>query len=47
VREVSEALAILPPGTATVTVGYAFPSQLGYMPKEAHILLEKKSPKTN
>jgi hypothetical protein len=47
VREVSEAVASLPPGTATVTVGYAFPSQLGYMPKEAHILLQQKAPKTN
>ena len=47
VRDVSEAVASLPPGTATVTVGYAFPSRLGYMPNEAHILLEKKTPTTN
>ena len=39
VREVSEAIAALPPGSATVTLGYLFPSYLGFMPKETQVML--------
>jgi membrane-associated protease RseP (regulator of RpoE activity) len=41
VRDVIEALAALPPDAATVTLGYAFPSNLGYMPKEATVRLKQ------
>jgi hypothetical protein len=47
VREVSEAVATLPPDTATLTLGYALPSNLGYMPNEARILLGRKATKIN
>jgi hypothetical protein len=47
VREVSQAVTTLPPNTTTITLGYAFPSNLGYMPKEAHVLLGGKTTKTN
>jgi hypothetical protein len=47
VREVSQAVTTLPPDTTIITVGYAFPSNLGYMPNEARILLGKKATKTN
>jgi S1-C subfamily serine protease len=46
-REVSQAVAALPPDTSTITLGYAFPSNLGYMPNEARVLLGKKTTKTN
>jgi len=34
VLDVSQAIAALPPDVATIKLGYAFPSNLGYMPKE-------------
>lgn len=40
VRDVIEALAALPPKSTTLTVGYVFPSNLGFMPKEATLMLE-------
>lgn len=46
-REVSQAVAALPPDTSTITLGYAFPSNFGYMPNQVRILLEKKANKTN
>lgn len=46
-REVSQAVAALPSDTSTITLGYAFPSNFGYMPNQVRVLLEKKATKTN
>jgi S1-C subfamily serine protease len=47
VQEVSQAVATLPPDATTITLGYAFPSNLGYMPKETRVLLGRKSDSIN
>jgi S1-C subfamily serine protease len=41
VRDVIEAIAALPPESSTLTLGYAFPSNLGYMPKETSVRLKQ------
>jgi hypothetical protein len=45
VQEASQAVTTLPPDTITMTLGYAFPGNLGYMPNEARVLLGKKKPR--
>lgn len=42
VQEVNEAIAALPPRTKTITVGYNFPSNLGYMPNQVSVWLDSK-----
>lgn len=39
VREVSDALAAIPPNSSTLTLGYLFPTNVGLMPKEAQLTL--------
>jgi hypothetical protein len=39
VREVSDAIAAISPGSASVTLGYLFPSNLGLMPTEKQVIL--------
>jgi len=39
--EISQAVAALPVDLAAVNIGYAFPSSLGYMPRETMVLLAK------
>jgi PDZ domain len=41
VRDVIEAIAALPPESTTLILGYAFPSNLGYMPKETSVRLKQ------
>ena len=40
VRELVEKLAALPADASSVTLGFNFPSNLGYMPKEAEVRLK-------
>lgn len=39
VREVSDAIAALPPGSSSLTLVYLFHTNLGFMPKEAKVIL--------
>ena len=45
VRAVADAIGAMPPGSATVTLGYLVPTNLGLMPKEVHLTLA--APLTN
>lgn len=40
VREVSDAIAAISPDSASVTLGYLFPSNLGFMPTETRVVLK-------